>query len=193
VWPGSPTWRYLARKRFLPSAIIEAASAAGVLREGPAGSAWFAHFNGAGSVAHVDIRGPTYKGSLAGGAKSLFRMPPSAPIRPRLVLAEAAIDALSVAAIESLRADTLYAASGGGMGPGTIAALEALLTAMATLPGALFCSATDANGPGDRFAERHRSLSEKFSVPFARLRPPIEGGDWNDVLRARSQHQGSTS
>ena len=193
MWPDSPTWRYLARKRILPSAIIEAASAAGVLREGPAGSAWFAHLNGAGSVAHVDIRGPTYKGSLAGGAKSLFRLPPSAQSFPRLVLAEAAIDALSVAAIESLRADTLYAASGGGMGPGTIAALEALLTAMATLPGALFCSATDANGPGDRFAERHRSLAEKFSVPFARLRPPIEGGDWNDVLRARSQHQGSTS
>ena len=35
VWPNSPTWRYLARKRWLPSAIIEAASAAGVLREGP--------------------------------------------------------------------------------------------------------------------------------------------------------------
>ena len=59
----------------LPAAIIEAASAAGVLREGPAGSAWFAHFNGAGSVAHVDVRGPTYKGSLTGGAKSLFRLP----------------------------------------------------------------------------------------------------------------------
>jgi hypothetical protein len=193
VWLGSPTWRYLAGKRLLPSGILEAASAAGVLREGPAGSAWFAHFNSVGSVAHVDIRGPTYKGSLAGGAKSLFRLPPSAQSFRRLVLAEAAIDALSVAAIESLRADTLYAASGGGMGPGTIAALEALLTTMATLPGALFCSATDANGPGDRFAKRHRSLAEEFGVPFARGRPPIEGGDWNDVLRARSHHQGSTS
>jgi hypothetical protein len=192
LWPGSPTWRYLARRRFLPSAIIEAASAAGGLREGPAGSAWFAHFNGEGSVAHVDIRGPTYKGSLTGGAKSLFRLPGNNAPLPRLVLAEAAIDTLSVAGIESLRADTLYAASGGGMGPGTIAALEALLTAMATLPGALLCSATDANGAGDRFAERHRSFAEKFSVPFARLRPPIEGGDWNDVLRARSQHKGST-
>jgi hypothetical protein len=193
VWPGSPTWRYLAWKRLLPSAIIEAASAAGVLREGPGGSAWFAHVDGAGSVAHVDIRGPTYKGSLTGGAKSLFRMPANNAPLPRLILAEAAIDALSVAAIESLRVDTLYVASGGGMGPGTIAALEALLTAMATLPGALLCSATDANGPGDRFAERHRALAEKFSVPFARLRPPIEDGDWNDVLRARSQHQRSTS
>ena len=185
VWPDSPTWGYLARKRFLPSAIMEAASAAGVLREGPAGSAWFAHVNDAGSVAHVDIRGPTYKGSLAGGAKSLFRLPPSAQSFPRLVLAEAAIDALSVAAIENLRADTLYAATGGGMGPGTIGPVEALLGRIAMLPGALFCGATDANGAGDRFAERHRALAEQFIVPFARLRPPIEGGE--DILRALSE------
>ena len=191
VWPNSPTWRYLARKRGLPSAIVEAASAAGVLREGPVGSAWFAHLDGHGVVAHVDVRGPTYKGSLTGGVKSLFRLPPKGPTRPRLVLAEAAIDALSVAAIERLRGDTLYAATGGGMGPGTIAALEALLASFARLPGALLCSAADANGPGDRFADRHRSLGEQFRIPFARLRPPIEGGDWNDVLRARSEANGA--
>ena len=164
----------------------------GLLRQGPHGSAWFPHFNSAGLVTHVDIRGPTYKGSLTGGAKSLFRLPPSrlAPVLPRLVLAEAAIDTLSVAALEDLPTDTIYAATGGGMGPGTIAALEALLAQMAMLPGAVLCSATDANGPGDRFAERHRELAEKFSVPFARLRPPIEGGDWNDVLRAPGEYLG---
>jgi hypothetical protein len=106
-------------------------------------------------------------------------------------VAEAAIDALSVAASEELRADTLYAATGGGMGPGTIVALEALLDSIARLPGALLCSAADANGSGDRFADRHRSLGEKFQTPFARLRPPIEGGDWNDALRARSQTKGA--
>ena len=190
VWPGSPTWRYLARKRFLPSVIIEAASAAGVLREGPAGSAWLAHFNDVCSISHVDIRGPTYKGSLAGGAKSLFRLPPSPQSFPRLVLAEAAIDALSVAALEDLRTDTIYAATGGGMGPGTIAELKALLAQMAVLPGVVLCSATDANGPGDRFAERHRALAEKLGVAFERLRPPIEGGDWNDILRAPGEYLG---
>jgi hypothetical protein len=189
VWLGSAAWCYLTRKRLLPSTIIEAASRADVLREGPRGSAWFAHVNGAGLVEHVDIRGPTYKGSLTGGAKSLFRLPLSTQSFPRLVLAEAAIDALSVATFERLRGDTLYAATGGGMGPGTITALEALLAVMTALPGALFCSATDANGPGDRFAERHQSLAEKFNVPFARLRPPADN-DWNDVIRARSSHQG---
>ena len=158
----------------------------GMLRQGPQGSAWFAHFDSAGVVTHVDIRGPTYKGSLTGGSKSLFRFPPSrwTYALPRLVLAEAAIDALSVAAVEDLNTDTIYAAAGGGMGPGTIAALEALLAQMAMLPGAVLCSATDANGPGDRFAERHRALAEKFGVGFEQLRPAIEGGDWNDVLRA---------
>jgi hypothetical protein len=72
------------------------------------------------------------------------------------------------------------------MGPGTIAALEVLLVDIARLPDALFCSATDANGPGDRFADRHKSLARKFGVPFERLRPLIEGGDWNEALRAQS-------
>lgn len=107
-----------------------------------------------------------------------------------MVLAEAAIDALSVAGIEGFRKDTLYAATGGGIGPGTVSALEALLASMAPRPDALFCSAADANAPGDRFADRHRSLAEKFGIPFARLRPPIEGGDWNDVLRRGPETRG---
>ena len=192
VWPGSPTWRYLARKRFLPSNIISMACVTGLLRQGPHGSAWFPHLNSAGVVTHVDIRGPSYKGSLTGGSKSLFRLPPSrlAPVLPRLVLAEAAIDTLSVAALEDPHPNTIYAATGGGMGPGTIAELEALLAQMAVLPGAVLCGATDANGPGDRFAEQHRALAEKFGVAFKRLRPPIEGGDWNDVLRAPGEYLG---
>ncbi|MBV8419859.1 MAG: DUF3991 domain-containing protein, partial [Hyphomicrobiales bacterium] len=36
---------------------------------------WFAHRDGAGVVGHVDVRGPSWKGSLTGGAKSLFRLP----------------------------------------------------------------------------------------------------------------------
>jgi hypothetical protein len=176
----------LALSQTTAAEIIEAASVAGVLREGPVGSAWFAHFDRGGAVAHVDVRGPTYKGSLTGGIKSLFQLSFKGTPLPRLVLTEAAIDALSLAAIENLRGDTLYAATGGGMGPGTIAALEALLVDIAMFPDALFCSATDANGPGDRFADRHQSLARKFGIPFERLRPLTEGGDWNEALRGQS-------
>ena len=78
------------------------------------------------------------------------------------------------------------------MGPGTIAAFEALLGVVATLPGASFCGATDANVAGERFADRHRAIAEQFSVPFTRLRPPLDGGDWNDAQRAFSETKGST-
>ena len=145
---------------------------AGVLREGPVGSAWFAHFDRAGTVAHVDVRGPTYKGSLTGGAKPLFRLSLKGPPLPRLVLTEAAIDALSLAAIESLRRDTLYAATGGGMGPGTIAALEALLVNIALLPARssvaprmLMDRATALPTGTDLLRENSASRSRGFGLP----------------------------
>jgi hypothetical protein len=37
------------------------------------------------------------------------------------------------------------------------------------------------------FADRHQTLARQFGIPFARLRPPIEGGDWNDVHRGQSR------
>jgi hypothetical protein len=59
-------------------------------------------------------------------------LPLKGPLLPRLVVTKAAIDALSLAAIENLRSDTLYAATG-GMWLGTIAALETLLVDLARL------------------------------------------------------------
>jgi hypothetical protein len=50
------------------------------------------------------------------------------------------------------------------MGPGTTAALEVPLGRIAMLPGALFCSATDANGAGDRFAQRHHALAKHLAT-----------------------------
>ncbi len=72
--PGSEAWRYLAATRGLPGNVPIAAEAEDAVREGPYGSAWFAHRNAAGDVSHVEIRGPDYKGSLRGGNKSLFRL-----------------------------------------------------------------------------------------------------------------------
>jgi hypothetical protein len=42
-----------------------AAIAADVVREGPYGSAWFAHRDDAGMVTHIEIRGPTSKARSA--------------------------------------------------------------------------------------------------------------------------------
>jgi hypothetical protein len=180
---GSPAWLYLTVTRCLPPAILVAADAADIVREGPRGSAWFAHRGADGEVTHVEIRGPDFKGSLTGGTKTLFQLAGSDQRHLRLALAEAPIDALSVAAVEDLRADTLYAATGGGMGPGTIRAIEHLLAGMAPQPGAILVSATDANRAGERYAARHAELAAAAGVAFERLAPPA-GRDWNNVIQA---------
>jgi len=155
-----------------------------VLRLGAFGSPWFAHRD-AGKVRHVEIRGRDFKGSLKGGHKSLFRLRGSNAPPCRLVIAEAPIDAMSIAAIEGPRADTLYVATGGGMGPGTLQALEALCGELAARPGGSVESAADANAAGDRYAASHEEIAKGAGLPFRRLRPP-QGQDWNDVLKTRS-------
>jgi hypothetical protein len=184
---GSPAWTYLTKTRGLPAAILLAAIRADVLREGYRGSAWFAHRDGA-TVVHVEVRGPDYRGSLRGGTKTLFRLrgngngPTS-----RLAVTEAPIDALSLAAIEDLRSDTLYVATGGGMGPGTLLAIEQVLVEMAAIPDSVLIGATDANPAGDRYATRHAEMASAAGVAFARLRPTA-GEDWNDMVRHRNGH-----
>ena len=179
--PGSPAWAYLAGVRCLPTEILTAATAQDVVREGYYGSVWFAH-RADGAVSHVEVRGPDYKGSLAGGHKTLFLFGQASEDVRRLAITEAPIDALSLAALEGSRPDTLYVATGGGMGPGTLGALQAMLARLATIPDALIASAADANAAGDRYAERHAELAADAGIRFERLRPP-EGLDFNDVLK----------
>jgi hypothetical protein len=181
---ASAVWAYLAGTRGLPAKVLAAADRADILREGPYGSAWFAHRDNGNTVTHVEIRGPDFKGSLQGGTKSLFRLSSSGKRDCRLVITEAPIDTLSVAAIEGIRTDTLYAATGGGMGPGTVQAIEHLLAQMAQCPDALFASGTDANRAGERYAARHAELAAAAGIVFERLAPPM-GTDWNDVLVQR--------
>ena len=183
--PGCPAWTYLTEERRLPRAVLELAGQQDAVRDGAYGSAWFAHRNGQ-QVTHVEIRGPEFKGSLRGGDKTLFRFQADKGQITRLVIAEAPIDALSVAAREAIRADTIYAATGGGMGPRTIDALKAACTRLRSVPGAVMESAVDANRAGDRYAARHADLARETGIRFLRLRPP-EGRDWNDVLKREAE------
>jgi hypothetical protein len=178
---GDAAWTYLAEARVLPQDVLEAAARQDCVRLGSYGSAWFAHrWNGV--VTHVETRSRTYKGSLRGGRKTLFQFG-IADQACRAAVLEAPIDALSLAAIEHMRADTLYVATGGGMGPGTLDALRTTLTRLRRVAGVLV-SAADANAAGDRYADRHAALAADAAIRFERLRPP-EGQDWNDVLVER--------
>jgi hypothetical protein len=114
--------------------------------------------------------------------KTLFRFGLLAESVRRLAITEGPIDALSLAALEGGRPDSLYVATGGGMGASTFEALQVLLARLAAIPDALIASAADANAAGDRYAECHAGLAADAGVRFERRRPP-EGLDFNDVLK----------
>lgn len=177
---GDRAWHYLADVRCLPADLLAHAGAADVVRNGAYDSAWFAHRRD-GAVTHVEVRGPSYKGSLRGGSKTLFRFSWTAACPTRLAVLEAPIDALSLAALEGRRADTLYVATGGGMGPGTITAIDNETAALASRGGTVAIG-TDANRAGERYADVLAKIAERHRAPHERLRPPF-GEDWNDVLR----------
>ena len=181
-WRGSATWRYLSAERALPFVVLNAARSTDLLREGPCGSMWAAHTNEVGAVCGWEERGPEWRGFSTGGAKTLFRFGPADALR--FCITEAAIDAMSLAAIEGIRAGTLYLSTGGGWSPLTDEALRAL----AARPGACLIAATDANSQGETYAERLRTLAEEEGCGWQRLRPSAHE-DWNDLLRQRKRER----
>lgn len=178
-WRGSATWRYLAEGRHLSERIVRAVVSAGVLREGPHGSMWAAHLDEDGAVTGWEERGPDWRGFATGGAKVLFRF--GRPDAPRLCVTEAAIDAMSLAALEAPRPDTLYLSTGGGWSPATDAAIRAL----AARPGGELVAATDNNAQGDVYADRLLTIAEESACSARRLRPVTD--DWNADLKMRAE------
>ncbi|SES41319.1 DUF3991 and toprim domain-containing protein [Rhizobium sp. NFR03] len=176
-WSGSATWRYLSETRLLQDAIIRAALTQDILREGPKGSMWAAHTDEAGGVTGWEERGPDWRGFASGGAKTLFRL--GSPDVERFCVTEAAIDAMSLAAIEGMREGTLYLSTGGGWSPATDRAIRALVAR----PGAQLVAATDANSQGEAFAARCQEIAESADRGWLRLRP--SGEDWNAVLKTK--------
>lgn len=174
--PGSPTWRYLAETRAIPDHLIQEAVDQGCLREGPHGSMWAAHTDDAGRVVGWEERGPGWRGFATDGSKVLFRL--GTAQAKRTCTTEAAIDAMSLGALEGLRHDSLYVSTGGGWSPAT----EAAIRAIAARPGVLLVAATDSNLQGDVFGNRLRAIAEEVGCGYERLRPVHD--DWNEELQA---------
>ena len=80
-----------------------------------------------GALTGIEMRGPKFRGFTAERHQVAVPPPrqprPDRAYRPR----RRADHHASLAALEWLRADTLYVATGGGMGPETITAIEVLL------------------------------------------------------------------
>lgn len=176
-WTGSLSWQYLRQERSLPSPVIRVAIAQDALREGPYGSIWAAHTANAGKVCGWEARGPGWRGFATGGTKCLFRL--GSVSANRICVTEAAIDAMSLAAIEGMREETLYLSTGGGWSPSTDRALRELAHRIDVQ----LVAATDGNPQGDVYADRLRAIAEEVGCAWHRLRPPAD--DWNEVLKER--------
>jgi len=172
---GSPAWRYLTEARMLPAHVVQNAASAGILREGPYGSLWAAHVNRNGIVVGWEERGPAWRGFATGGAKGLFWLGDAKA--PRVCITEAAIDAMSLAAIEAGRGATAYVSTGGGWSPAT----EELICDLANRK-VHHVAATDNNRQGEIYADRIRAITKETSTKYGRARPRTD--DWNDELKA---------
>jgi len=183
---GSRTWLYLTGERQLPAEVVIAAIKADAVREGPYASAWFAHRDERGGLTGIEMRGPNYRGFSEDGNKTLFRLQPRGSDAPtRLAVLEAPIDAMSLAALEGMRRDTLYVATAGGMGPGTITGLEREIAGIAARGGVLV-AATDADPQGEKYAARLTAMAEAAGIVAERA-APIGHKDWNEALKAEGQ------
>ncbi|EGG79279.1 hypothetical protein SXCC_00057 [Gluconacetobacter sp. SXCC-1] len=181
---GGRVWDYLVRERCLPEDVVRRAAMKGCIRDGYH-AAWFAHTDADGKVCGAELRGPETHMCLGGTIKSLFRFQPgsAAQVR-RLVVCEAAIDALSFAALDRVRTpDTMYCSTGGAMGPETKAAIRAHLADMRQIPDAVLIVATDDDDAGDGFADTLYGLAEDAGVEFARRLPPDRSKDFNSTLK----------
>ena len=186
IKPSSATWRYLNKLRGIPCDVLQSAIAQDCIREGPFGSLWAAHKDHAGLVTGWEERGPEWRGFATGGSKRLFQFGAANP--KRLCVTEAAIDALSLAAIEAMCAElvatTLYVSTGGGWSSAT----DALLRRFAQAPGLHLFAATDRNRQGEVYAKRLQRIAKEAGCRFSRLMPKHE--DWNEDLKALRQAPG---
>lgn len=181
--PATAAWRYLEQERGLPAWLLTAAARADAVRAGSYGTAWFAHRDGTAGLTGFEMRGPAFRGFARGGAKSLFRLPGSADGR-RLAVAEGAIDALSLAAHERLRADTIYLATTGGLGLLTVACLQESLA----FPGRWLAIASDNDPAGSAMAARLGTLAKAAGRTIENARPPLGAKDWNELLQDACGH-----
>lgn len=184
LWPGAPAFRYLADTRAIPLATLQRAIREELIRQGPQGSAWLVHEDDQGQFCGWEERGPQWRGFSSGGTKILFRFGNRSALR--LCVTEAAIDALSLAAIEGGRLDTLYASTAGGWAPATEEAVKLLARRVD-----LLVAATDRNSQGEVYADMLRHIAVQEGCGFQRLRP--HSGDWNEVLKEKREEEGSAT
>lgn len=192
VEPGSPVFKYLTETAGIAPGIIDAAGQTDGLREGPNGTAWFAHRSIDGTVTGVNGEGPDFKVMLKGSRKTLYRLPGS-DNTSRVVLTERPLETLAVAQIEKLRPDTLYVGTGGALSQGSLEALKAELARIKDLPDAELAVATGRSTEGAFIAVQGRKLAEEIGLRTIRHTPPNRSFNWHTYLKENPNTESLTS
>ncbi|HBE67806.1 MAG TPA: hypothetical protein DDW52_06625 [Planctomycetaceae bacterium] len=172
---------YLIGERCIPAATIGDPKFAGRLRSDFRGNALFAHHN-AGGLCGYEVKNREFTGFSPGGLKGLMFSRPDADDET-MVISETAIDMLSVAALEGTSGRRFFSLAG-QPSPAQISLLQSAAKKMpSNKPTALF--AVDNDDAGRRMAKFLRSALLPFCSEVLEHLPPVEGQDWNDVLKAQ--------
>lgn len=184
---GRHAW--LEGARGIPAAVLADLRFADRIRTDLHRNAVFPHYNAKGLCGY-ELKNAGFTGFAKGGEKGAW-----ASVAGRsdtaLVIAEAAIDALSYHAIRR-PVQTRYISIGGAMNPEQPALIRA---AISRLPaGGRVIIATDNDEGGDRLADQIMAIAEateRADMHVITDRPPTRGQDWNDVLRALAGRAGA--
>ncbi len=173
---------YLEARGLFP-ALLASDRFAGTLRIDARRNAVFPHRDDDG-VCGYEIKNRGFTGFATGGVKALW-LSNRTPDDSVLTVAESAIDALSHAALKP-HPSASYASTAGGWSDTTRTMLRSVVASLPQNGHVLLAFDNDAQGR--EYVEAAIELLSDLDRALVPDLPPVEGTDWNDVLRSSPQN-----
>lgn len=174
---------YLIGARKIPADVLADSRFAGRIFQDRYGNAVFPHQNGQG-VCGLELKN-TDKGVFMRGSEKALWLGNINPADTVLILAEAAIDALSHFALFRPQ-NASYGVVSGGMKDNQFSCLMDIIQKMPKLEKIVL--AVDHDQGGEKIANRIENyLDGKFTGEIIRHVPADEGMDWNNVLKGEGE------
>jgi hypothetical protein len=146
------------------------------VRQDVRGNACMSHVTPDGEISGWEVKNQGFTGFVAGGVKGLGLVWPKGKDVQRVIVVEAAIDAMSYAQLRGQFAD-MYVSTAGSLGHAQCDQLAILITRHRL---AELVLGTDADNGGDAMAARLFQIAPA-AQKVTRDRPPAK--DWNEVLQ----------
>lgn len=178
---GSPAYSWLTEARGIHPIVVQAAMAQEELREGPNATVWAKHRTAAGDMTGWDAEGPDFRNFASGATRSLFTLDAANGGATRIVVADTPIEAMSIATIERMRGDTIYAAVSGAVGLETTTTLRAYIDRIDPYKLSIVV-ATPTTDAGNSLAERIAAVGHAANFVPDRIFPSHGQKDFNAMI-----------